>query len=48
LVARWTQDRLLGSRLSFNESLPSNASYIIDLSKGETSAVPEMIPAQNE
>jgi len=38
----WSPD---GSRLSF---LSSMASYIVDLSKQETSAVPEVIPAQNE
>ena len=38
----WSPD---GSRLSFSEAY---ASYIVDLSKGETSAVPEVIPAQNE
>jgi Tol biopolymer transport system component len=38
----WSPD---GSRLSL---LSSVASYIVDLSKPETSAVPEMIPVQNE
>jgi Tol biopolymer transport system component len=40
----WSPD---GSRLSFCE-VASNASYIVDLSEGATSAVPEVIPAQNE
>lgn len=38
----WSPD---GSRLSL---LSAVASYIVDLSKQETSAVPEVIPAQNE
>jgi Tol biopolymer transport system component len=38
----WSPD---GSRLSL---LSSVASYIVDLSKPETSPVPEVIPAQNE
>jgi Tol biopolymer transport system component len=38
----WSPD---GSRLSLMSAV---ASYIVDLSKGETAAVPEVIPAQNE
>jgi len=41
-IPAWSPD---GSRLSF---LTGEASYIVDLSKQETSALPEVIPAQDE